>query len=349
MSDWEFWIDVGGTFTDSFARRADGSLTHYKVLSSGVIKGAAATGSSKDRIIDPARKVDPPEVWNGYSLRLLDAQGHALCESSIARFDNQTGAMELAARLAHEPHEGQSYEIFSGAEAPIVAIRYLMGLGLERAIPPVSVRLGTTRGTNALITRRGAKTALVTTRGFGDVLDIGYQNRPRLFDLAIRKRAPLFAAVVEIDERIDAAGQVLASPDALAVRRQLVGLKQRGIESLAICLMHSYARGDHEAMVAALARVVDFEEISVSSQVAPLVKIVSRGDTTVMDAYLNPILRRYVRSLRDEMPESSLRLLTSAGGLIDAESFVGKDSILSGPAGGVVGFSRVAQAARLRR
>jgi 5-oxoprolinase (ATP-hydrolysing) len=349
MSDWEFWIDVGGTFTDSFARRADGTLAHYKVLSSGVIKGAAARGSSADCVIDPARGADPPGVWDAYTLRLLDGQGRALCESLIARFDSQRGALLLTEPLSQAPVAGQSYEIFSGIEAPIIAIRYLIGIGLKHPIPPCSVRLGTTRGTNALITRRGAKTAFVTTRGFGDVLDIGYQNRPRLFDLAVHKRASLFSAVVEIDERIDARGDILKSPDAALVRRQLAEVKQQGIDSLAICLMHAYARGDHEQLVASVARELGFQELSVSSQVAPLVKIVSRGDTTVMDAYLNPILRRYVRSLRDEMPDGSLRLLTSAGGLIDAESFVGKDSILSGPAGGVVGFSRVAQAAGFER
>ncbi len=211
------------------------------------------------------------------------------------------------------------------------------------------MRLGTTRGTNALITRRGAPTALVTTRGFGDILHIGYQNRPRLFDLAIVKPQPLFAAVVEVDERIDSGGAVSRAPDADTVRQQLGSLREQGIESLAICLMHAFVRGDHETIVADLAREVGFEEISVSSRVAPLVKIVSRGDTTVMDAYLNPILRRYVRSLREELPDGSLRILTSAGGLVDADAFVGKDSILSGPAGGVVGFSRMAQAAGFDR
>ena len=215
----------------------------------------------------------------------------------------------------------------------------------------MAVRLGTTRGTNALLTRRGAKTALVTTRGFGDILQIGYQNRPRLFDLAIRKPPPLFAAVVEIDERIDADGR-----SARGARR--AGRFARSWRSAArrkassrwpfACCTPSSAR-DHEQLVGESPARLGFAEISVSSRVAPLVKIVSRGDTTVVDAYLNPVLRRYVRFARaNELPGSSLRILTSAGGLVEADAFVGKDSILSGPAGGVVGFSRVAQAAGLR-
>ncbi|REK11390.1 MAG: hydantoinase [Planctomycetota bacterium] len=349
MSDWEFWIDVGGTFTDSFARGPDGTLRHAKVLSSGIVKGAAGEGSSRSCILDPSREHDPPDIWTGYRLRLLDAAGETRSETTVSRFVPRTGALELSPPLANDPQPGQRYELECDAGAPIVAIRYLLGMPLANELPPLTVRLGTTRGTNALITRRGAKTALVTTAGFGDILHIGYQNRPRIFELAVRKRKPLFATVVEIDERIDAEGGVLVAPDAAAVREQLAGLKSKGIESLAICLLHSFTRPEHEEIVARAALEAGFEEISVSSRIAPLVKIVSRGDTTVMDAYLNPVLRRYVRDLREHLPGSSLRLLTSAGGLVDADVFVGKDSILSGPAGGVVGFSRVAQSAGFER
>ena len=349
MTDGEFWIDVGGTFTDSFARRSDGTLAHYKILSSGVVKGSPSGGSSRACIVDPARRSDPDGVWTGYKLRLVDSAGQVLSETVVKHFDAAGGVLHLDGTLSVEPATSHRYELYCALEAPLVAIRYLLGLPLAQPIPPVTVRLGTTRGTNALITRRGAKTALVTTRGFGDILRIGYQNRPRLFDLAIRKPAPLFAAVVEIDERIDAQGNVLVAADRYAIAEQLSAVRAAGIESLAVCLLHGFASPLHENLVAQVAEEVGFEEISVSSRVAPLVKIVSRGDTTVMDAYLNPVLRRYVRSLREELPSGSLRILTSAGGLVDAAAFVGKDSILSGPAGGVVGFSRVAQAAGFER
>ncbi|HEV3138705.1 MAG TPA: hydantoinase/oxoprolinase family protein, partial [Pirellulales bacterium] len=342
-------FDVGGTFTDSFARRPDGRVTHAKVLSSGLIQGAIGPGSSRSQIVDPARASDPPGFWVGYQLRLLDPAGQTVATAVVAAFDAQKCILQLSQPLSSDPLPGRGYQLSSGAEAPLLAIRYLLGLPLDQAIPPISVRLGTTRGTNALITRRGARTALVTTCGFGDILHIGYQNRPRLFELAIKKPQPLFVAAVEIDERIDSQGRVLLAPDPAQVREQLSVLKRQGIQSLAICLLHSFVRDDHERLVAAAAHELGFDEISVSSQIAPLVKIVSRGDTTVMDAYLNPILRRYVRSLRDELPASSLRILTSAGGLVEAGQFVGKDSILSGPAGGVVGFSRVARAAGFER
>jgi 5-oxoprolinase (ATP-hydrolysing) len=345
MPAWEFWIDVGGTFTDAFGRAPGGPLCHHKVLSSGTVKGAAAEGSTARRIVDSARCRDPRGFWTGFRLRLLGRSGSVQCEGIVSDFDHRTGQLRLARPLACPPHPGQRYELLADIEAPILAIRYLLQLPLDLPIPPIVVRLGTTRGTNALITRSGARTALVTTRGFGDILHIGYQDRPRLFDLAIQKPVPLFAAVAEIDERIDAAGNVLLAPDRQQTRTQLQALADQGIESLAICLLHSFVRPDHENLVAEIAAGVGFRELSISSRIAPLAKIVSRGDTTVVDAYLNPVLRRYVRGLRDQLPGSSLRLLTSAGGLVEAGQFVGKDSILSGPAGGVVGFSRVAQAA----
>lgn len=344
--NWQFWIDVGGTFTDCLAMDAKGSIYRYKVLSSGVTKGQVHEGSSPNRVLDPLRANDPEDFWVGFRLKLLAESASGKTERVITDFDRRTGALVLDLPLEAAAVTGQQYELTADLEAPILAIRFLLKLPMSQPIPPVSVRLGTTRGTNALITRRGAATAFVTTKGFGDILRIGYQNRPRLFDLAIEKPEPLASQVVEIDERTTPGGDVLTAPDENRIRHQLGDLAKQDIQSLGICLLNSYCQPQHEQMVARIAREVGFDEISVSSQVAPLVKLVSRGDTTVVDAYLNPVLRTYVNRLRDALGDASeLRLLTSAGGLVDAERFVGKDSILSGPAGGVVGFSKVAGAA----
>src|SRR5690606_12574720 len=217
-------------------------------------------------------------------------------------------------------------------------------------LPPVDVRLGTTRGTNALLERKGARTAFVTTRGFADVLRIGNQDRPRLFDLAIQKPEPLFALVVEVKERLDADGNVVTPLDPDAVRQQLVALKSEVIDSLAICLLHAYRNPAHEQLVARIAAEVGFDEISTSSEVAPRIKFVSRGDTTVLDAYLNPVLRQYVQRIERSLGNSAtLKLMTSAGGLLSAASFRGCESIVSGPAGGVVGYARVARQAGFER
>ena len=346
---WQFWIDVGGTFTDCFGRSPRGDLLRHKLLSSGITKGVVEAGSDNQHIVDPIRRGDPPNFWVGYQIQFVDPFGTPVAQAAVDRFDSESGVLDLDRTLPNTSIEGLAYELNSDEEAPLIAIRYLLRRSRLHALPPMSVRLGTTRGTNALITRRGAATAFVTTRGFGDILEIGYQNRPKLFELAIHKRQALYTNVAEIDERISSDGSVLQPASVEQIEASLQKLKALGIQSLAICLLNSYANDQHEVLVARTAEDLGFKEISVSSQVAPLVRIVPRGDTTVMDAYLNPVLRQYVQSLREPLGDSRLQILTSAGGLVDADKFVGKDSILSGPAGGVVGFAEVAQAAGFKQ
>jgi 5-oxoprolinase (ATP-hydrolysing) len=345
---WEFWIDVGGTFTDCLAKCPDGSIRRHKLLSSGATKGRTAISSTTDAIVDPARRGDPANFWSGWQLAILDEIGNSVDSATVTGFDSVSNRLILSG-LRHTPAPDTTYELRCHEDAPVIAIRYLLGSPLHRQIPPVSLRLGTTRGTNALITRTGARTALVTTRGFGDVLEIGYQARPRLFDLTVRKPPLLASAVVEIDERVTHDGIVLAEPVESVIRQQLQSLYDSGVESLAICFLHADRHARHEEFVSRIAAEIGFREISASHAVAPMPKLVARADTTVVDAYLNPVLRKYVERLRASLPGSQIRLLTSAGGLVAAEAFCGKDSILSGPAGGVVGFSRVAEAAGFAR
>lgn len=243
-----------------------------------------------------------------------------------------------------------SYELGGDEEAPILAIRHFLKLRRDERIPHIRVRLGTTRGTNALLTRRGARVGLVTTRGFRDLWRIGHQNRPHLFELDIEKPPPLSHAVVELDERVAADGSILLPLDLEIARQEFLELSRQGIDSIAICLMNAYVQPEHERQLAEIARELDFAEVSVSSELAPLIKLIARGDTTMLNAYLNPILHHYLAQLRRSLgPESELRVLSSAGGLLQADSFRGKDSILSGPAGGVVGFSRAAAVAGFER
>jgi 5-oxoprolinase (ATP-hydrolysing) len=339
---WEFAIDVGGTFTDCLARSPNGATLQHKVLSSGVVKGVIAHGSTLESIVDPLRARDPSGFWNGARLVLFDAAGRSIASGRIAEFDIASATMRLEQRLPGAA-PGMAYELNAGFEAPVLAIRYLLALPPGKPTPPVRLRLGTTRGTNALLTRTGARTALAVTRGFGDLLEIGYQDRPRLFDLAIKKPSPLAECTIEIAERVAADGQVLTEPDADVIRGQLQGLVDDGIQSLAICLLHADLYPAHEVLVEDLAREVGITEISCSSAVAPLVKIVARGETTVVDAYLNPVLRDYVARLEQSLPGSQIRIMTSAGGLKRADAFRGFESVLSGPAGGVVGYARAAQ------
>jgi len=345
MKPWEFWIDVGGTFTDCIARAPDDDLIAQKVLSSAVTKGQLQELIGPDGLLDPSRRSDPDDFWVGYPLRCLDPAGQPLVEARVTAFDAATGRLTIDQPLPASVTPATVYELVSPEEAPILAIRRTLALRLDEPIPEIQVRLGTTRGTNALLTREGARTVLVTTRGFADVPLIGNQDRPRLFDLVIHKPEPLFERVVEVDERIDAEGSVLRPPGLDSVAAELSAARAAGIESVAICLLHSFANPEHELQVERVAREAGFEEVSRSSRLSPLIKVVSRTDTTLVDAYLNPILRQYVSRLRESLGASSLKIMTSAGGLIDADRFVGKDSILSGPAGGVIGFSRIAERA----
>ena len=349
MKPWEFWIDVGGTFTDCIACSPEDDLVPLKVLSSAVTKGQVQQVVGTDRLVDLSRTSDPTDFWVGYPLRCLDRDGHPLLEATVTAFDAGTGRLTIDQVLPDSIQPGTTYELVSPEEAPILAIRHVLSLRLDAPIPEVSVRLGTTRGTNALLTREGARTALVTTQGFADVPLIGNQDRPRLFDLVIRKPEPLFERVIEANERIDADGNVLSPPQLQDVQQKLQAARDDGIESVAICLLHSFANSDHEEQIETAARAAGFTEVSRSSRLSPLIKIVSRTDTTLVDAYLNPILRQYVTRLRGSLGDSSLKIMTSAGGLVDADRFVGKDSILSGPAGGVIGFSRVAERAGFDR
>ena len=341
---WQFWIDVGGTFTDCIARAPDGTLNTVKVLSSGVTQGIAES-IRNSTIQDAHRLTDPSGFWNGYRIRVLSRQGQVAFESQIVS-STPEGELTLADPPTDRVGVGMRYELQGPDEAPVLAVRRILGLALGQPLPATSMRLGTTRGTNALLERKGARTALMTTRGFADVLLIGNQDRPRLFDLTITKPEPLFQSVVEVDERLDADGNVLQNPDPEVVRRQLIHLRDSGVESIAVCLLHAYRNSLHEDLIARIAHNVGIREISVSSEVAPRIKFVSRGDTAVLDAYLNPILRQYVSRIRHSLGEDSrLNLMTSSGGLTDAASFRGCESIMSGPAGGVVGCARVAEQA----
>ncbi len=230
-------------------------------------------------------------------------------------------------------------------DAALEGIRQLLGLNTADLIPAgaiEAVKMGTTVATNALLERKGEPTVLVTTKGFKDSLRIGYQNRPRLFDRHIQLPEMLYSRVIETEERISAHGNVLVELDEENVQRELRDAFQAGFRSAAIVFMHAYRYPDHEKRVAQIARGEGFTQISVSHQISPLIKLVSRGDTTVVDAYLSPILRRYVDRVALELGDTRLMFMQSNGGLTDARLFQGKDSILSGPAGGVVGMVRTA-------
>jgi len=231
-------------------------------------------------------------------------------------------------------------------DAAIQGIRELLGLEAGAAVPGQSieaVKMGTTVATNALLERKGERTVLVITKGFADALRIGYQNRPKLFARHIKLPEQLYERVVEAEERVSAQGEVLTALDEAVLRRDLDAAFRSGIRSAAVVFLHGYRHPEHERKAAEIARAIGFTQVSVSHQVSPLMKLVSRGDTTVVDAYLSPILRRYVDQIASELGRARLLFMQSNGGLTDAHRFQGKDAILSGPAGGIVGAVRTAE------
>jgi 5-oxoprolinase (ATP-hydrolysing) len=246
--------------------------------------------------------------------------------------DPATGAIRVA-------------KVLSGDRAPLEGIRALLGLPAGAPIPPCDVRMGTTLATNALLERKGAPCALVVTRGFADLLEIGTQARPKIFDLEIVKPQLLYREVLEVDARLAADGTVLARPDPEVLRPALAALKARGVDSVAILVLHAFVDPTLELELGALCAEVGFSQVSLSHEVAREIGMLGRGDTTCVDAYLTPLIRAYVAELSAELPGSTLRIMQSSGGLTDAARFRGQNAILSGPAGGVVALAHVADAA----
>lgn len=331
----EFWIDVGGTFTDCIARWPDGTLKTYKLLSSGAYRGAVAPGSAAECVIDPARRNDPERFFDGFRFRLLGSDPSV--ESVVRQFDRESGRLWLDPPLPSPPPAGAAYELTSDLEAPVLGVYWLLGKRPGEPTGPIRVKLGTTRGTNALLERRGARTAFVTTRGFGDALSIGYQNRPELFSLNIRRPVPLYERVVEARERINSRGEVIEALNEDELREAFEELRREGVESVAICFVNAYRNPVHERRAAELAAGFGFRAVAMSTELSSVPKFVPRGDTTVVDAYLSPVVTEYLARIQRELPDADLLVMTSSGAVSSATTVRGRDVVLSGPAGGVVG------------
>lgn len=359
---WRFWIDVGGTFTDCIGISPQGHWSRAKVLSSSRLRCRLIrdTVPGQWRLETTAPLAD--KVLNNFTCNFLQPDGSTRASGTVAAYSAKNATVQLKDLALTGPGSCPSQDLWSElptettAEfsanqlAPLFAIRLILGITCDEPLPPIELRLGTTRGTNALLTRSGARTALVTTRGFGDALEIGDQQRPDLFALTVQKEKQLYETVIEVEERLAADGSIIQPLNTDAVRRQFESLKQQGIESLAICLLHGYRSPQHELALASLARSFNFRNVSLSHVCSPLIRFVPRASTTVLDAYLNPVLNDYVAEIEASLGQHGrLMMMTSSGGLVPAAQFSGKDSVLSGPAGGVVGFSTVAQQAGYNR
>ncbi len=343
---WRLSIDTGGTFTDCLAVDPAGVTHRVKVLSSGALRGTVLAQLSPTRLSVAGAWTGRADAATGMSFRVLPGPATA---SAVRALDPAAGTLELDSPVTARP--GALFELSADEEAPILAARLAIGAPVGALLPPIAMRLGTTRGTNALLERRGGPVALFVTEGFGDLLDIGDQQRPDIFALRIEKAPALHAAVVEVPGRLDAAGRELRGLDLSAVERAAKEVLASGVRSGAVVLMHSWINPSHELAVADLLLRLGFAHVSRSSELARLIRILPRAQTAVVNAFLSSVIDGYVarvgRSLGTAAPTpragSSLHVMTSAGGLV--RSFRPKDSLLSGPAGGVVGAANAGLAA----
>ncbi len=343
---WEIWVDTGGTFTDCLARDPGGELRRVKVLSSASLRATVKGRAGDDRLALVGLDELLPGALDGWSLATLDGGVRV----AARRWDGREVELVAGAPAALQP--GAVCELLSPEEAPVLACRLVTGTAPDGPLPPLRLRLATTLGTNALLERRGAPTALFLTRGFADLLEIGTQQRPDLFALAVEKPAPLYAMTVEVEERQSAGGDVLVELDVAALAAAAERARAAGVTSAAVALLHSFRSPATERRVAALLREQGFAHVSASAELAPAQGYLARAETALVDAYLAPILERYLARIavslaatseRAAGERASLLVMTSAGGLVAAERFRPHEGLLSGPAAGVVGAGEAAR------
>lgn len=334
-------VDTGGTFTDCIALDHSGNLHTCKVLSNSTLRGSITEWIDERTFFVQNSWLTKRDIFKQYHFRLLNVPLSKTSHFLIKNYDAARKVIVLDKPLPSEFLGKEiAFEITANEEAPILAARLITQTALDESFPNLTLRLGTTRGTNALLEEKGAKTAFVTTEGFADILTIGTQQRPDLFALQIIKPKALYTEGVEINERLDANGTVLKPLIFNDLDKIIKRFKKRKIESIAITFMHAYRNNVHEK---ALKKEFEkhFSYVSISSELSQQIKFVPRAQTTVVNAYLAPILHEYLNKIIQKLPSDALRVMTSAGSLVHADFFMPKDSLLSGPAGGVVGAAAI--------
>ena len=336
---WKIWVDTGGTFTDCIAITPQGNFKRLKVLSNSVLRGKVVTQpdplSLKVELYLPIQK----DIFKNFTINIL---GTKIISQKIQSVNFKENVITLTKPLKGNFND-HTIEITSHEEVPVLATRLLTETPLDQPFPKIEMKLGSTRGTNAILERKGAKTALLITKGFKDLLVIGNQQRPNLFALNIIKEKPLYDLVIEVDERIEANGNILTSPSETEIKRLIEVLRKKKIQSIAIAFVNSYKNPVHEIQLMDALTKDGFTFITASHKLSSQVKILPRAETTVANAYLAPIIYSYINKIKWGLSNADLKVMTSAGGLVDANNFYPKDSLLSGPAGGVVGAATTAK------
>jgi len=344
MDHWQIWIDTGGTFTDCIATDPKGNFKRLKVLSSGVLRGRIVRQLSPNSFQVEMNWPVVQDIFAGFDLYFLEANVKVKIKSvdlakSIIYIDKP-----IAKKINH-----LTIEVSTGEEVPVFATRFLTSTSLQQPFPKIEMKLGSTRGTNALLERKGAKTVFITTKGFKDLLAIGTQQRPDLFALKIEKEKPLYTTAIEANERINSDGEILIKLTQSEIDLVIKKLKKEKADSVAIAFINSYKNPLHEIQLEQALLIAGFKFISISHRLSNQIKILPRAETTVVNAYLAPIIQVYLGNIQKGLINTDLKVMTSAGSLCGVQDFFPKDSLLSGPAGGVVGAATSAKKSRIDR
>lgn len=324
----QIWIDTGGTFTDCIAMNPKGEVLRSKVLSSSFLRGNIMQKKASKQFYFEANWNFDAQIVVGFSFRLVGQESYC----KILKIDKKVIELDHDLDFVF-PTE---FEITSHEEAPILATRIVTQTQLNQRFPKISMRLGTTKGTNALLEKKGAKVALLVTKGFKDLLKIGTQQRPNLFQIAIPEPTLLYDFVFEVNERMNANGEIIEKLTRKELNQIIEKVQNSGCESVAVSFMHSYLNNYNE-------KYFNLLDTSLGSTLSSNIGYLKRTQTALVNAYLQPILTEYLENITQSLGGQHLMVMTSAGGLIKAENFNAKDSLLSGPAGGMVGAAKIAQ------
>ena len=338
---YDIFIDTGGTFTDCIALDSEDNVYKCKVLSNSTIRGTI-----KEWIDRRSFRIEESwglqkDILKGYVFRLLK---DSKTEYRVESYDPGNGILCLTSELPAQYNNLQvSFELVSEEEAPVLGIRLLTQTGLTDELPDLKIRLGSTKGTNALLERKGIPTVFFVTRGFRDIIEIGTQQRPDIFAQEIHKPLPLYESVIEVDERIDSDGKIVIDLDPSSMKKKIRKLISKGFDTAAIAFMNAYRNPQHELRFREILIESGFKNISLSCELSTMIKFLPRAETTIVNSYLIPVISNYLEDVANKVRNQSLYVMTSAGGLISSQEYQPKDSLLSGPAGGVVGASAVAR------
>jgi 5-oxoprolinase (ATP-hydrolysing) len=337
MKNWQIFMDTGGTFTDCIALAPSGKTKKIKVLSTGKLRGTLT------KRIAPYVFELQHQLGNLALNLLKDYSLHILSNLQSAKIIS-IQKNKIVLNIDFQIDNPQDIEITAFEEAPILAARLITKTPLNEPLPPITLKLGSTKGTNALLEKKGANVIFVVTKGFREVVEIGTQQRPHLFQLAIPQPDLLYKNVIEVAERLAADGTILQPLLPEMVQKIVAQVQKSGAKAVAVALLHSYRNDVHEQLLAKAFAAANIQFISLSQVLSPIIQFVPRANTALVNAYLSPVIHQYIQNIFQKLaPQSTFKVMTSAGGLTDATHFQPKDSLLSGPAGGMVGAAKIAQ------